>query len=109
MVCYIYDYTQLTGVYLMKEKSEVETIFKNFYTMVQTQFHEKNHIFRSDNGKEYFNKILEIFFLETGIVHQSSCNDISQQNGLVEKKNKYVLEVAQALLFTTKVPKYLWG
>ena len=36
MVCYIYDYTQLTGVYLMKEKSEVETIFKNFYTMVQT-------------------------------------------------------------------------
>ena len=47
--------------------------------------------------------------METGIVHQSSCNDISQQNGLVEKKNKYVLEVAQALLFTTKVPKYLWG
>ena len=55
----------------MREKSEVETIFKSFYQMVQTQFQEKIKIFRSDNGKEYFNKHLKKFFMETGIVHQS--------------------------------------
>ena len=77
--------------------------------MVQTQFHEKIQIFRSDNGKEYFNKILGSFFLKIGIVHQSSCNNTPQQNRLAERKNKHLLEVAQALLFTTKVPKYLWG
>ena len=77
--------------------------------MVQTQFHKKIQIFRSDNGKEYFNKILGSFFLEIGIVHQSSCNNTPQQNRLAERKNKHLLEVAQALLFTTKVPKYLWG
>ena len=30
--------------------------------MVQTQFQEKIQVFRSDNEKEYFNKILEKFF-----------------------------------------------
>ena len=107
-VTFINDHTRLTWVYLMKEKSKVETIFKIFYTMVQTQFHEKIQIFKSDNGKEYFNKILGSFFLEIGIVHQSSCNDTPQQNGLAERKNKHLLEIARALLFTTKVPKYLW-
>ena len=71
--------------------------------MVRTQFHEKFQIFRSDNGKECFNKILGSFFLETRIVHQSSCNDTPQQNGLGERKNKHLLEVARVFLFITKV------
>ena len=49
------------------------------------------------------------FFLEKDIVHQSSCNDTPQQNGIAERKIKHLLEVAQALLFTNNVPKYLWG
>ena len=49
------------------------------------------------------------FFLEKGIVDQSSCVDTPQQNGLAERKNKHLLEVTRALLFTNQVPKYLWG
>jgi IS30 family transposase len=77
--------------------------------MVLAQFQTKIQVFRSDNGKEYFNKALRKYFLEKGIVHQSSCNDTPQQNGIVERKNKHLLEVARALCFTNKVPKYLWG
>ena len=77
--------------------------------MVQTQFEEKIQVFRNDNGKEYFNKILgNFFFQEKGIVHQSSCNDTPQQNGVAERKNRH-LEIAKALLFSTKTPTYLWG
>ena len=57
-VTFIDDYTRVCSVYLLKEKSEVESVFQNFYTMVLTQFQEKIKIVRSDNGKEYFNKIL---------------------------------------------------
>ena len=46
--------------------------------MVLTQFQTKIQVFRSDNGKEYFNKALGKFFLEKGIVHRSSCNDTPQ-------------------------------
>ena len=56
-------------MYLLKEKSEVESGFQKFYTMVLTQFQEKLKIVQSDNGKEYYNKILGNFFLEKGIGH----------------------------------------
>ena len=49
-VTFIDDHMRLSWVYLMKGKSEVETIFKNFYTMVQTQFQKNIQILRSDNG-----------------------------------------------------------
>ncbi|RDY14205.1 hypothetical protein CR513_00766, partial [Mucuna pruriens] len=57
-VTFIDDYTRLSWVYLMKEKYEVETIFINFYIMVQSQFQKNIHILQSDNGREYFNSVL---------------------------------------------------
>ena len=80
------DHTRLCWVYLLKEKSEVEQVFKIFYRMVQTQFQTNIQIFKSDNGKEYFNSILGNFFLEKGIIHQSFCIDTPQQNDIAERK-----------------------
>ena len=108
-VSFIDDHTRVSWVYLLKEKSDIEEIFKIIYAMVETQFQEQIKKFRSNNGKEYFNKILDNFFLEKGMIHQSSCTDTPQQNGVAERKNKHLLEVARALLITNKVPKYLWG
>ena len=100
-MAFIDDHTRLSWVYLMKQKYDMETIFKKFYTMVKTQFKKKIQILRSDNGREYFKNVTgQFFFLEKGIVHQSSCVDTPIQNGLVERKNKHLLEVARALLFT---------
>lgn len=77
--------------------------------MVRTQFLETIKIFRSDNGKEYFNKVLGEFFLTAGIVHQSSCNYSPQQNDIAERKNKHILEITRTLLLSSKAPNYLWG
>ena len=89
-------------MYLLKEKSKVESVFQKCYTMVLTRFQEKIKIVQSDNGKEYYNKILGNFFLEKGIVHQSSFKNTPQHNGVAERKNKHLLEVARALLFSKK-------
>jgi len=108
-VTFIDYHTRTSWVYLLKEKSEVEGVFKMFHNMVKTQFQASIQVFRSDNGKEYFNEILGKYFEDKGIIHQSSCSDTPQQNGIVERKNKHILEIARALLFTNHVPKYLWG
>ena len=93
----------------MREKSEVERIFKEFYRMIENQFQIKISILRSDNGTEYFNKVLETFSNEKGILHQSSCSDTPEQNGIAERKNKHLLEVTWAMMFYMNIPKYLWG
>ena len=108
-VTFIDDHTRLCWVYLLKEKSNVHSIFMNFHSMIQIQFQTKIQIFRTNNGKEYFNSVLGDFLINHGIIHQSSCVDIPQQNGIAERKNRHFLEVTRALMFTTNMPNMYWG
>ncbi|CAI8591410.1 unnamed protein product, partial [Vicia faba] len=88
----ILDFVTYKG--LLKEKSEVGQIIQNFCKLVQTRFNTQIQVFRTDNGIEFFNKIVGNFFLENGIVHQSSCVNSPQQNGIAQRKNGHLLEVA---------------
>jgi hypothetical protein len=108
-ITFIDDHSRVCWVYLLKGKYDVCQAVKDFCTMVQNQYQTNIQVFRSDNGKEYFNTNLGDFFLQNGIIHQSSCPNTPQQNGVAERKNRHLLEVARALLFSSKVPNYLWG
>ena len=77
-VSFIDDFSRTTWIYLMKEKSEVHSIFKNFHKMICTQFGAIVKTVRSDNGGEYFKSGLEDYFLAHGIVHQTSCTNTPQ-------------------------------
>ena len=77
--------------------------------MIQTQFQTKIQVLRANNAKEYFKSIIGDYLLSQSIVHQSSCVDTPQQNGVVERKNRHLLEVARSLMFSTYVPKHSQG
>ncbi|TYK05539.1 Beta-galactosidase [Cucumis melo var. makuwa] len=85
-ITFIDDHTCLTWVYLITDKSEVSSIFQNFYDTIETQFHKKIAILRSDNGLEFQNHNLSEFLTSKGIVHQNSCAYTPQQNGVASKK-----------------------
>ncbi|TYK03453.1 Beta-galactosidase [Cucumis melo var. makuwa] len=108
-VTFIDDHTRLTWVYLISDKSEVPSIFQNFYHTIKTQFHTKIAILRSDNGREFQNHNLSEFLASKGIVHQTSCAYTPQQNGVAERKNRHLVEVARSLMLSTSLPSYLWG
>ncbi|RVX00496.1 Retrovirus-related Pol polyprotein from transposon TNT 1-94 [Vitis vinifera] len=77
--------------------------------MVQTQFQAKIQVLQTDNAREYYHNILGSYLLENGIVHQSSCIDTPQQNGVAKRKNRHLMEVARSLMIASNVPKQLWG
>ena len=108
-VIFIDDYSRITYLYLMKERSELYSIFKSFYTEIKTQFNASLRIFRSDNAHEYFHTSLSQFFDDHGIIHQSSCPYTPQQNGVAEYKMHHLLEVTHALKFHMHVPKSYWS
>ena len=108
-VTFIDDHTRVCWVYLLKEKSEVPQIFEKFHSMIKTQYNAPIKIIRTDNGTEYFNSVLNQFLSTNGLLHHSSCVDSPQQNGISERKNRHLLEVARSLLFTANVPKRFWG
>jgi len=65
--------------------------------MVNTQFNMKVQRIRSDNSRELRNETLHTYFLQHGIIQESSCVDTSQQNGRVKQKTQHILNVVRAL------------
>ena len=87
------DYTRATWVYLIKRKSQCATIFQQFLNSIHTKFNAHVHIVRADNAKELCKgEILHIYH-KHGIQHQTSCIYTPQQNGVVERKHRHLLEV----------------
>ena len=105
-ISFIDDYSKLCWIYLIKENSKTFSIFKQFHSMVQTQFNSKIKIVCTDNGTEYFSNILRSYFKDNDIIHHSSCVNTPQQNGIAERKNRHLLEVAHTLMFQSNVPKH---
>ena len=108
-VTFIDDHRRLCWVYLMKEKSEVGKLSQFFFNKIETQFQVKIWNFHIDNRNEYFNEFLGSFLKEKYIHHQYTYVTTPQQNGIAERKNKHLLEVAHAIMFSMNIPRYFWG
>ncbi|RVX05485.1 Retrovirus-related Pol polyprotein from transposon RE1 [Vitis vinifera] len=74
-----------------------------------TQFSARIKILRSDNGGEYVNQQFQTYFNNHGILHETSCSQTPQQNGIAERKNRHILETAHALLINAHVPNRYWS
>ncbi|KAI9197977.1 hypothetical protein LWI28_007873 [Acer negundo] len=101
------DYTRFTWIFLMRHKDETQSILKRFFSYVFTQFESHIKTVRSDNGGEFIS--LRSFFQDNGVLFQHSCVYTPQQNGVVERKHRHILQVARALKFQAQLPTQFWG
>ena len=104
-VSFIDDCTRVTWIFLVKNNSEVFHMFVKFYRIIQTQFENPIKRLHSDNGREYVNQNFSKFLQENGVVHELTCVDTPQQNGVAKRKNRHLLKVTRVLLFQTSVPR----
>nr|GFB71304.1 retrovirus-related Pol polyprotein from transposon TNT 1-94 [Tanacetum cinerariifolium] len=63
----------------------------------------------TDNGTEFKNKTLAKFFDEVGITQQFSAARTPQQNGVVERRNRTLVEAARTMLTFAILPSFLWA
>jgi len=64
---------------------------------------------RSDHGGEFQNEKFSKFCEKMGILHNFSAPRTPQQNGVVERKNKSLEELARTMLSEFSLPKYFWA
>ena len=108
-VTFIDCYTRMTWIYMLRHKNEVLRCFQDFHKLVTNQFDARVRIIRTDNGTEYINSEFVSYVSDHGIIHQTTCPGAPPQNGVAERKNRHLLEVARSLMFQMNVPKYLWS
>nr|KAJ0210072.1 hypothetical protein LSAT_V11C400204200 [Lactuca sativa] len=96
-------------IFLLKHKHEASTCLINFHKMIKTQFGKYIKHIRCDNGGEFVSHKMHDFYATEGIVLEKFCPYTPQQNGVVERKHRHLLETAQALRFQGNLPKIYWG
>jgi transposase InsO family protein len=63
----------------------------------------------SDNETEFRNASFDEFYLEHGIDQQFSTPRVPQQNGVVERKNHTLVEMARMMLDEHRTPRHFWA
>jgi transposase InsO family protein len=74
----------------LSDKGETQEILKKFIRRAQNEFELKIKKVRSDNGTKFKNTGVEEFLGEEGIKHEFSVPYTPQQNGVVERKNRFL-------------------
>lgn len=103
------DYTRMTFVYLLRYKSEAAEKIKQFVNFCKTQIGKTPRILQSDGGGEYTGKELQTFLQGEGIVCQFTAPYSPQQNGVAERKNRYLKEMTMCMLLEAGLEQRFWG
>ncbi|MDL1267427.1 transposase, partial [Yersinia pestis] len=107
MLC-IDDYTGMTWVLFLKHKHQALDRFKVFKAQVENMLGKRIKILRSDRGGEFTSEEFTNYCEHHGIQRQYSAPRTPQQNGVVERKNRTVQEMARTMLTESKLADKYW-
>jgi transposase InsO family protein len=102
------DYTRMTLVCFLRNKSEAFENFKVYKEMVENKMDSKIKCLRSDNRVEFTSKEFMDYCSRHGIKRQFFVARRPQHNGVVKKKNTTVQEIARTMLMDSKLTGIFW-
>ncbi|GJR59510.1 retrovirus-related pol polyprotein from transposon TNT 1-94 [Tanacetum coccineum] len=103
------DYTRFGWVRFLRTKDETPEVIKKFIILTQRALNATVRYLRTDNGTEFVNKTLTEFCESVGITHNTSVPRTPQQNDVVERRNRTLMEAARTMLIFAKAPMFLWA
>ncbi|GJV30841.1 retrovirus-related pol polyprotein from transposon TNT 1-94 [Tanacetum coccineum] len=102
------DYSRFTWVKFLRSKDEAPDFIIKFLKMIQLRLKVPVRCIKTDNGTEFVNQTLREYYDKVGISHETSVARSPQQNGVVERQNRTLIEAARTMLIYSKAPLFLW-
>jgi transposase InsO family protein len=103
------DFSRFTWVYFLQDKSETQGTLKRFLRRAQNEIELKVKKIRSNNGSEFKNLQVEEYLEEEDVKHEFSAPYTPQQNGVVERKNRTLIDMTRTMLGEFKTPERFWS
>ncbi|GKB73879.1 retrovirus-related pol polyprotein from transposon TNT 1-94 [Tanacetum coccineum] len=86
------DYSRHTWVYFLRTKDEAPDMIIDFINQVQRNLKAQILMIQTDNGSEFKNEKLRAFYVKLGIVHKTLIAQMPQQNGVVKRRTRTLVE-----------------
>ncbi|KAI3718335.1 hypothetical protein L6452_19200 [Arctium lappa] len=103
------EFSRYTWIEFIRAKSDVPDILIRLLKRLQVLFSSKVQKLRSDNGTEFRNAKINYYLSEEGITPNFSTARTSQQNGVVERKNRTLVEAARTMLAGSELSTNFWA
>jgi transposase InsO family protein len=103
------NYSCYSWFFFLERKDEVFEHFQSLALRLNNEHPSCLKVIHSDNGTEFRNASFDEFCLEHGIDQQFSALRIPQQNGVVERKNRTLVELARTMLDEHRTPRRFWA
>nr|GFB49636.1 retrovirus-related Pol polyprotein from transposon TNT 1-94 [Tanacetum cinerariifolium] len=103
------DYSRYTWVHFLRSKDEAPEVIKTFLKRITVLLQSPVIIIRTDNGTDFKNQVLKEYFDSVGISHQMSSVQTPQQNRVVERRNRTLVEAARTMLIFSRASLFLWA
>nr|GEY24108.1 putative ribonuclease H-like domain-containing protein [Tanacetum cinerariifolium] len=103
------DYSRYSWTHFLRSKDKTPEVLINFLRLVQRGLQAQVRVVRTDKGTKFLNQTLDAYFATEGIHHQTSVARTPEQNGVVERQNRKLVEAARTMLSAAKVPLFFWA
>jgi transposase InsO family protein len=103
------DYSRFTWVFFLQERTQTQETLKKFLRRAQNEFGLRIKNITSVNGTEFKNFQIEGFLEEECIKHEFSSPYTPQQNSVVERKNRTLMDMARTMLEKYKTLDRFWA
>ncbi|KAJ9544440.1 LOW QUALITY PROTEIN: hypothetical protein OSB04_024147, partial [Centaurea solstitialis] len=109
MLALVDEFSRFTWLEFLRAKSDAADRIIAFIKRIQVLLGRRVKKLRSDNGTEFRNAKLQSFLEDVGISHNFSAVRTPQQNGVVERKNRTLVEAARSMMAHSGVPQSFWA
>lgn len=106
---FIDDCTRYCEVMFLRQKSDALAAFKEFKAAAEKRTGQQVKSLQSDGGGEFVNAEFNNFLKDCGIQKRTSVPYTPQQNGVAERKNRTLMEMARCLLIQSGLPNSFWA
>nr|GEU61115.1 integrase, catalytic region, zinc finger, CCHC-type, peptidase aspartic, catalytic [Tanacetum cinerariifolium] len=103
------DYSRFTWVKFLRSKDETPEVVIKFLQQIQVGLNKTVRYICTDNGTEFINNTLTEYYERIGIFHQKTIPRTPQQNEVVERQNRTLVEAARTMLIFSKASMFLWA
>jgi hypothetical protein len=108
-ITYKDDHSSYRFVFFLKDKKNIMSTFQTLYKQAKKETGRSMIKLRTDNGREFLSHDFQAYVQHKGIRHELTSPYSPEQNSVIERDNRTVVECARSMLHHRSLPLELWG